>query len=116
MMINNIKLVVAALLLVAGIAAYYLLADQILVLRVLAVIAGFIAAIGVLWTTPIGQQSLGFIGESIAEAKKVVWPTRQETIQTTLVVFALVVVMAIFLAVVDIAFAHLVQWLVGRGA
>jgi len=70
MMINNVKLVVAALLLIAGIAGYYLLADQILVLRVLAVIAGFVAAIGVLWTTPIGQQSLGFIGESVAEAKK----------------------------------------------
>lgn len=116
MMVNNIKLVVAALLLVAGIAGYYLLADQILVLRVLAVIAGLVAAIGVLWTTPVGQQSLGFIGESVAEAKKVVWPTRQETVQTTLVVFALVVVMAIFLAVVDIAFAHMVQWLVGRSA
>ncbi len=116
MMINNIKLAVAALLLIAGIAGYYLLADQILVLRVLAVIAGFLAAIGVVWTTPIGQQSLSFIGDAVAEAKKVVWPTRQETVQTTLVVFALVVVMAIFLAVVDIGFAHMVQWLVGRSA
>ncbi len=115
-MIDNVKLVLAALLLVAGIAGYYLLSDQILLLRALSVIAGFGAALGVLWTTPIGQQSLGFFGDSVAEAKKVVWPTRQETVQTTLVVFALVVVMAIFLAVVDIAFAHMVQWLVGRSA
>lgn len=115
-MINNIKLVAAALLLILGIAAYYFLSDQILVLRILAVLAGVAGAIAVLWTTPIGQQSLGFVGDSVAEAKKVVWPTRQETVQTTLVVFALVVVMAIFLAVVDIAFAHMVKWLIGRGA
>jgi preprotein translocase subunit SecE len=64
----------------------------------------------------VGQQSLGFIGEAVVEARKVVWPTRKETIQTTLVVFALVVVMAAFLAVVDIGFAFMVQKLMGRGA
>lgn len=67
-------------------------------------------------TTPIGQQSLSFVGESVSEARKVVWPTRKETVQTTLVVFVLVVVMAAFLAVVDIGFAYMVQWLMGRGA
>jgi preprotein translocase subunit SecE len=66
--------------------------------------------------TPVGQQALGFIGESVAEARKVVWPTRKETVQTTLVVFVLVVVMAAFLAVVDIGFAFMVQWLMGRSA
>jgi preprotein translocase subunit SecE len=46
----------------------------------------------------------------------VVWPTRKETTQTTMVVFVLVVIMAAFLAVVDIGFAFMVQWLMGRGA
>jgi preprotein translocase subunit SecE len=115
-MIDKIKLVLSALLLAAGIAGFYVLADKALVLRILAVLAGAGAAIAVLWTTPLGQAGLGFIGESIAEAKKVVWPTRKETIQTTLAVFVLVVIMAAFLAVVDIGFAYMVQWLMGRSA
>jgi len=115
-MINKIKLLVAFLLLAAGIAAYYLLADKATVLRILAVLAGMGAAVAVLWTTAVGQQSLGFIADAVAEARKVVWPTRKETIQTTLVVFVLVVIMAAFLAVVDIGFAYMVQWLMGRSA
>lgn len=115
-MINKIKLLVALLLLVAGIAGFYMLADKATVLRILAVIAGLGAAIAVIWTTPVGQQSLGFVGDSVAEARKVVWPTRKETIQTTLVVFVLVVIMAAFLGVVDIGFAYMVQWLMGRSA
>ena len=115
-MIDKIKLVLSALLLVAGIAGFYLLADKALVLRILAVLAGFVAAIAVLWTTVQGQTALSFIGESVAEAKKVVWPTRKETIQTTVAVFLLVLVMAAFLAVVDIGFAYMVQWLMGRSA
>ena len=113
-MVNKIKLLVAFLLLVAGIAGFYLLADKATVLRILAVLAGLGASIAVLWTTPIGQQSLGFVGESVVEARKVVWPTRKETIQTTTVVFVLVLIMAAFLAVVDIGFAYMVQWLMGR--
>jgi preprotein translocase subunit SecE len=115
-MVNKIKLLVAGLLLIAGIAGFYLLGDKPTVVRILAVLAGLGASIAVLWTTPVGQQSLGFIGEAVVEARKVVWPTRKETIQTTLVVFALVVVMAAFLAVVDIGFAFMVQKLMGRGA
>ncbi len=115
-MINKIKLLVAFLLLAAGIAAFYLLADKAMILRILAVLAGLGTAVAVLWTTPVGQQSLSFIGESVVEARKVVWPTRKETIQTTLVVFVLVVIMAAFMAVVDIGFAYMVQWLMGRSA
>ena len=115
-MIDKIKLVLSALLLAAGIAGFYVLADKALVLRILAILAGLAAAIGVLWTTPQGQTMFGFMGESAAEAKKVVWPTRKETIQTTIVVFILVSVVAAFLAVVDIGFAYMVQWLMGRSA
>jgi len=115
-MIDKIKLVLSALLLAVGIAGFYMLADKALVLRILAILAGLAAAIAVLWTTPQGQMALGFVGESVAEAKKVVWPTRKETIQTAIAVFILVVIVAAFLAVVDIGFAYMVQWLMGRSA
>jgi preprotein translocase subunit SecE len=74
------------------------------------------AAVAVLWTTAYGQTAFGFIGESVNEAKRVVWPTRKETIQTAVAVFILVMVVAAFLAVVDIGFAYMVQWLMGRSA
>ena len=115
-MIDKFKLVLSALLLAVGIAGFYLLADKALVLRILAILAGIVAAIAVLWTTPQGQVALGFLSESVAEAKRVVWPTRKETIQTTVAVFILVAIVAAFLAVVDIGFAYMVQWLMGRSA
>ena len=115
-MINKIKLLVAFLVLCAGVAAFYLLADKAMLLRIFSVIAGLGVAGFIVSTTPSGRQSFSFIGESIAEAKRVVWPTRKETIQTTLIVFVLVIIMAAFLGLVDIGFAYMVQWLMGRSA
>jgi preprotein translocase subunit SecE len=115
-MTDKIKLALSALLMVAGIAGFYLLADKALVLRIIAVLAGIAAALFVFRTTPAGTAALTFVGESVAEAKRVVWPTRKETIQTTVAVFVLVLIMAAFLALVDIGFAYMVQWIMGRGA
>src|SRR5450830_252356 len=108
-MINKIKLLVALLLVVAGVAGYYAIADQALVLRILVVCAGVIAAFVLTWTTPLGKQSFGFLQDSVAEAKRVVWPSRKEAIQTTVAVFVLVIVMAVFLAIVDAGFLKMVQ-------
>jgi preprotein translocase subunit SecE len=101
-MIDKIKLGIAVLLVAAGIWAYYWLGDTTaLVLRVLAVAAGMAAGAAVAWFSEPGRQFAVFAAESIAEVKKVVWPTRKETMQTTAAVFAFVVVMAIFLWVSD---------------
>ena len=100
-MVDKIKLVAAIGLVVLGVAAYYWLADSALVLRVLAVMAGVILG-GLLATfTDPGRLFVVFARESIVEVKKVVWPTRKETMQTTAAVFAFVVVMAVFLWVSD---------------
>jgi preprotein translocase subunit SecE len=115
-MINKIKLVLALLLVAAGVAGFYFLAEQALVVRILAVLAGIAVAVAVLWTTPQGQSAFGFAREAAAETRKVVWPTRKETIQTTLMVFALVVVVAIFLWIVDMGFLWMVEKLLGRSA
>ena len=97
-MIDKLKLAIAVLLVGAGIWAYYWLGDDAaLVLRVLAVAAGFAAGAAVAWFSAPGRQFGAFAAESVAEVKKVVWPTRKETMQTTAAVFAFVVVMAVFL-------------------
>jgi preprotein translocase subunit SecE len=100
-MIDKVKLAVAVALIAAGIWGYYLLGEQALVLRVLAVMGGMAAAAVVAWTSAPGKQFVVFAAESIAEVKKVVWPTRKETVQTTAAVFAFVVVMAVFLWISD---------------
>ncbi|MEQ1601919.1 MAG: preprotein translocase subunit SecE [Methylophilaceae bacterium] len=115
-MTEKIKLVLSLLLLLAGVVGFYWLADQALVLRILAVIAGMMAASFVFWMSTLGKSSFAFAAESWLEARKVVWPSRKETIQTTLVVFALVLLVAAFLWVVDIGFLWMVKMLMGRDA
>jgi preprotein translocase subunit SecE len=98
---DKVKLAVAAGLLVAGIVAYYWLAEAPIVLRLLAMAAGIAAGAAVAWLSEPGKRFLVFAVESWAEVKKVVWPTRKETMQTTAAVFAFVVVMAVFLWISD---------------
>lgn len=116
MMTEKIKLALAMVLVAAGIGAFYFLAEHALALRILVVLAGVAAAVAVMWTTPLGQSAITFSRESMLEARRVVWPTRKETIQTTVAVFVLVVIMAIFLWIVDVGFMWVVQKLMGRGA
>ena len=95
------KLKFALALLAAGVVGFYLLSEQPLVLRVLSVLVGLGAGIAVASISEPGRRFIGFARESITETKKVVWPSRKETTQTTGLVFAFVVVMAIFLWLTD---------------
>jgi preprotein translocase subunit SecE len=95
------KLAAAVVLVVAGLAGYYLLADSALVLRILVVVAGVLAGAAVAYFSTPGRQFAAFAAEATTEVKKVVWPSRKETIQTTAAVFAFVVAMAVFLWVSD---------------
>ncbi|MEZ0315851.1 MAG: preprotein translocase subunit SecE [Methylophilaceae bacterium] len=115
-MIDKIKLVFALLLVAAGVAGYYWLAEHALVIRILAVLAGLIAAVVLIYTTALGKEFFAFAREAVVETRKVVWPSRKETIQTTVAVFVLVLVMAIFLWVVDVGFLWMVKMLMERSA
>jgi preprotein translocase subunit SecE len=72
-----------------------------MVLRVISVLLGLAAGVAVAWFTEPGQRFVLLAREAVAEAKKVVWPSRKETLQTTGIVFAFVLVMAIILWVAD---------------
>ena len=101
-MVDKIKIALSLLLVAAGVAGFYLLADAATVLRVLAVAAGVIAG-GALFcvATEPGSRFVLLWREALVELKKVVWPTRKETLQMTGVVFVFVVVMALFLFLTD---------------
>jgi preprotein translocase subunit SecE len=114
-MLDKIKLLIAVLLVVAGISGFYLLSDMPALVRVLAVLAGLGAATVVAYFTAPGKAFFAFAGESRDEARKVVWPTRKETMQTTGVVLAFVFVMALFLWIVDSSLLWLVGLALGQG-
>ena len=112
-MADKIKIVAALALLAAGIAGFYYLGDSLMIIRVAAVLAGVAAGSVVFLTSQPGKQFYEYAQESIAETKKVVWPTRKETLQTTGVVSAFVIVMALFLWMVDASLLWVVKKLLG---
>ncbi len=114
MMVDNIKLVLAAACIVAGVAGYYYFGDTASVLRVLMVLAGLVAGGFVAYTSERGKAFFAFAQEAWAEAGRVSWPTRKETVQTTAIVFGFVVIMALFLFAVDTTLAWIVKLLTGR--
>jgi preprotein translocase subunit SecE len=92
------------------------LGDKALILRVASVLAGLVAAVLVAWMTEPGRQFQVYAQEAVAETRKVVWPSRKETVQTTGMVLAFVLVMAIFLWIVDAVLVWGVKLLMGPGA
>ncbi len=113
-MADKIKLSVAFLLVVAGIAGFYTLHESAAAVKLASVLLGLLLAAAVAWTTDPGKRLFVFGKESVDEAKRVVWPTRKETIQTTGVVILFAVVMALFLWAVDVSLMVLVNKLMGR--
>lgn len=106
---DKLKWLLVWVLLIAGIVANQYFATQMVAIKVavgivLAAIIAFIAA-----QTEKGRQALVFLNEAKVELRKVVWPTRQETVQTTLIVVAMVIVVAFFLWGVD----SILLWLIG---
>jgi preprotein translocase subunit SecE len=114
-MADKIKIVLAALLVIAGLAGFYYFADYPAIARVGSVLAGLAAASFVFWMTDPGKQFYVYAQESVAETKKVVWPTRKETLQTTGIVFVFVLVMALFLWAVDSSLLWIVKKFLGTG-
>jgi preprotein translocase subunit SecE len=115
-MADKIKLLVAVLLVIVGVAGFYFFAGAPTVVRVLSVIVGVLLAGVVGGMSGPGRQFFRFALDARDEARKVVWPTRKETIQMTGVVMAFVVVMALFLWAVDGILLWLVKLAMGQGS
>ena len=94
---DKIKVALAIAVVIAGVVGFYYLADKPALVRAGALVAGLAFAVAILWTSATGRDFLNFAKEAVRETKKVVWPTRKEATQITLIVFAFVLVMAIFL-------------------
>jgi len=107
---------VAVLLVAAGIGGFYYFADQSDLVRVLMVLAGFVVGAALAVRTEPGRAAWEFTKGARVEARKVVWPTRRETTQTTIMVIVLVVVVGFFIWLVDLGLSLTIKSLiVGTG-
>lgn len=111
--LDTAKLVFAVLLLAVAIVAFYVFADYSTLVRVAGLLLAAGISVGVIATTELGANLLGFVQDSRGELRKVVWPTRQETLQVSLAVIAMVLVMGIFLWLLDMFLFWLVRLLTG---
>ena len=109
-----VKYVIAILLVVAGLFGYSWFTEWSGSIRALLVVAGLLAGLGVFMLTTKGAQTREFLSESRFELRKVVWPTRQEALQTTWVVMIAVAVLSLILAGFDVVIQAAVKWLLGR--
>ena len=112
---DKIQIVVAVLIVIGGLAAFYMLADKPMIARVGAMLGLFVLAGVVGYFSAPGREFGQYTVESVNEAKRVVWPTRKETMQSTGVIFVFVLVMAIFLWVVDWSLTFFLTKFIGQG-
>jgi preprotein translocase subunit SecE len=91
----------ATLIVLAGVLGFSFLSDQPMLARIGILLGGIVLGLAIAWFSLPGKRFIGFARESYEEARRVTWPARKETVNTTGIVFAFVVVMAIFLFIVD---------------
>ena len=112
-MADKIKILFSVLVAVGALGAFYYFGDESLLMRV----AGLLAALGVItfvmMQTALGRTGWAFVQDAQIELRKVVWPTRKETLQTTLIVIAMVIVIAIFLWILDMILVWAVRLVTG---
>ena len=113
--IDIFKFLVALGVLTISLVGFYYYAEAPKIFRVLCVLAGIIVSLVIVSQTLKGRQAIDFVREAQVEVRKIVWPTRQETSQTTLFVIIVVIIFAILLWVLDLGLSSSIQGLIGRG-
>ena len=111
--LDTVKLGLAALVLAAGVYGFYHFAEEPQLYRVLGVLLFAIIAAGIALTTVRGKALTSFMQAARTEVRKMVWPTRTETIQTTAVVLVMVIIVAIFLWLLDMFLGWVMKMIIG---
>jgi len=112
--LDTVKLAIALLMVIGGIVVFYLYPEVSTLLRTLGLLAIIGAAVAVAYQTDKGRQLWGFFQDAQIEVRKVVWPTRQETVQTTLLVLVMVILVAIFMWLLDMFLGWAIRLLIGQ--
>ena len=113
--LDTFKLGLALLIIVAGLVCFYLFDDYSLLFRVIGLLVGVGISVAIALQTVKGKEIWGYFRDAQIEVRKVVWPTRQETIQTTLIVIVMVILLPIILWLLDIYLGWSIGLIMGRG-
>jgi preprotein translocase subunit SecE len=113
---DSLLMALSVLVLLTGIGAFYWYDDQALVLRIAMVVGGLAVAAGLVWFSWYGREFWQFAQASRIELRKVVWPSRDETIKTTYVVFIFAIAMGLFFWGLDWVLTWLTRLLTGQSA
>ncbi len=113
--LDTFKLGLALLIIVAGLVCFYLFDDYSLLFRVIGLLVGVGISVAIALQTVKGKEIWGYFRDAQIEVRKVVWPTRQETIQTTLIVIVMVILVAIILWLLDMFLGWSIGLIMGRG-
>ncbi len=111
---DTVKLVIALLVAVAAMVAFYIYPEQSMLFRVGGLLLGGGIAIAIALQTVKGRNIWGFFHGAQIEVRKVVWPTRQETVQTTLIVVLVVILISIILWLLDMFLGWTIGTLMGQ--
>lgn len=114
--LDTVKLGIALAMLLGGVVAFQYYAEAPRLVRVGGMILNIILAMLLASQTDKGRMVVGFVRDAQIEVRKVVWPTRQETVQTTIVVMIVVVIFAFLLWMLDIFLGWAMQSVIGHGA
>jgi len=112
---DKLKLLAACAVVALSVAGFYAAAEFPTLYRVLGLLVGLGVAVFIAYSTGPGRSLLGFVEDSRTEVRKVVWPTRQETMQTTLIVMVIVVIIGLFLWLLDWGLGVAFRALTGTG-
>lgn len=115
MKLDTLKLGLALLIALAALVGFYFYADQSLLYRVVGLLTAAGISVAIALQTEKGRHIWGYFHDAQIEVRKVVWPTRQETIQTTLIVIIMVVIVAIILWLLDMFLGWSIGLLMGHG-
>ncbi|MGD0369837.1 MAG: preprotein translocase subunit SecE [Acidobacteriaceae bacterium] len=104
----------SVLVLLAGIVGFYWFDEDALPLRLGMVVGGLVVAGGLLWISWYGREFRQFAQAARVELRKVVWPSREDTVRTTIMVIAFAIMMGLFFWILDMILTWMIRWLTGQ--
>jgi preprotein translocase subunit SecE len=114
--LDTVLLLLSVTILVGGIFAYYYYAEESVLLRTAGVLVGFLLALWIALQSAQGRTLWAFVQGARVELRKVVWPTREEAVQTTIIVLVFAMIMGTFFWLLDIFLLWFTRFITGQGA
>jgi preprotein translocase subunit SecE len=111
---DNALMILSIVALLAGVVAFYWYEEDALALRMAMVGSGLVVAVGLAWVSWYGREFWQFAQAARVELRKVVWPEREDTVRTTVLVIVFASLMGLFFWVLDLILTWLIRLLTGQ--